>query len=54
MLIKRELCAAVKEFSKGKVILEGFNNTILVLIPKSKAPDYLSQFRPMSLCNVLY
>lgn len=38
----------------GGVIPKGWNETTIVLIPKVKNPEYLTQYRPISLCNVIY
>ena len=33
---------------------ENLNHTFLRLIPKAENPQYITQFRPMGLCNVTY
>jgi hypothetical protein len=35
-------------------IPDGWNSTTIVMIPKVDNPDKVSQFRPISLCNVVY
>ena len=54
-----ELCGAevtevVLRIIRGEESAESINNTVLVLIPKVMNPFLLTQFRPISLCNVLY
>jgi hypothetical protein len=51
---KSEISAALRDFLEGDTILEGFCDSIIVLIPKVTNPMNLKNFRPISLCNVLY
>ena len=38
----------------NKVIPSGWNDTVIVLIPIVENPEMITQYRPISLCNVLY
>lgn len=45
---------AVLNFLNGGSMPEEVNSTVHVLIPKVKHPQDMTQFRSISLCNVLY
>uniref|UniRef100_A0A8R7QWR5 Reverse transcriptase domain-containing protein n=1 Tax=Triticum urartu TaxID=4572 RepID=A0A8R7QWR5_TRIUA len=49
-----DVTKAVLRIVEGTESAESINDTILVLIPKVKNPTLLTQFRPISMCNVLY
>ncbi|KAL4332338.1 hypothetical protein GQ457_07G002550 [Hibiscus cannabinus] len=38
----------------GSADLATFNRTVLLLIPKVASPDSMRQFRPISLCTIIY
>jgi hypothetical protein len=48
------LTQEVLEAINNKAIPEGWNDTVIVLIPKVESPESIAQYRPISLCNVLY
>ncbi|KAL0006567.1 hypothetical protein SO802_008069 [Lithocarpus litseifolius] len=45
---------AVLDFLNNGHMLLDINHTYIVLIPKVKNPEKMSNFRPISLCNVIY
>ena len=53
-VLKSEIIAALLEFFKSGVMPEVVNDTAIVLIPKVPFPKELKDFRPISLCNVIY
>jgi hypothetical protein len=53
-VLKERVTAAILGFLNGGEMPEEINRTLLVLIPKVANPQELTQFRPISLCNVLY
>jgi len=44
----------VLDFFETSVLLDETNYALVVLIPKVGKPEKITQFRPISLCNVLF
>jgi hypothetical protein len=52
--MKGDIVDAVKRFFAEGIMPEGVNETSIVFIPKITNPTEVKDFRPISLCNVLY
>jgi hypothetical protein len=52
--LQREVCRAVLDFLNFDVFIEDINATNIALIPKVSNPTRITEFRPISLCNVIY
>ena len=53
-IVGPDVIAVVLDFLNTGRMLSSTNFTNIVLIPKVKSPANMTQFRPISLCNVLY
>ena len=53
-IVGNDVTAAVLDFLNSGTMLPEINYTHIVLIPKVKSPEKMSDFRPISLCNVIY
>ena len=53
-IIGVDVSNAILDFFTSRRMLGSVNFTNIVLIPKVKNPEAMTQFRPISLCNVLY
>jgi len=45
---------AVLDYLNSGIMSPSINHTNIVLIPKAKTPEKMSDFWPISLCNVIY
>ena len=48
------MCKTVLDFLNHGIYPPNFNQTHVVLVPKVKEPKHVTNFRPISLCNVIY
>ena len=53
-LVGDDICQSVLNFLNTTSLPMHFNNTFITIIPKKKNQEYASEFRPISLYNVLY
>jgi hypothetical protein len=53
-IVGEVLTQEVLQAINDKVSPVGWNDTVIVLIPKVETPESISHYRPISLCNVLY
>uniref|UniRef100_J3N6X5 Reverse transcriptase domain-containing protein n=1 Tax=Oryza brachyantha TaxID=4533 RepID=J3N6X5_ORYBR len=52
--IKHDVTTLIHDFYTSQVLPPGINSTNIVLIPKKHNPCKPEDFRPISLCNVIY
>ena len=53
-VVEESACNLVKNVFTGNSVLSEVNKTLIVLIPKTKHPNSLKLYRPISLCIVFY
>ena len=53
-IVGNDVMNVVLDFLNNGVMLPDLNHTNIVLIPKVKNPENMSEYKPISLCNVVY
>ena len=53
-IVVKDACSIILDFLNNGVSLSDINHTNVVLMPKTHSPISAKNFRPISLCNVVY
>jgi hypothetical protein len=53
-MLREEVWKLVEESRSSRKVLLALNSTFLTLIPKEERATNLKNFRPITLCNVIY
>ena len=53
-LVRGDVSGSILNFFNSSSLPGPLNHTFVTLIPKTKNPERVTEFRPISLCNVLY
>lgn len=53
-IVGDDVSSACLDFIRNCELPNGLNDTIVALIPKKSNPEYVTDLRPITLCNVIY
>ncbi|XP_022040602.1 uncharacterized protein LOC110943154 [Helianthus annuus] len=53
-IVGEEITKAILDFFDNGKLLQQINHTIIALVPKTQSPNSVTDYRPISCCNVLY
>jgi hypothetical protein len=53
-ILGEALTKEVLDAINDKVIPDDWNATVIILIPKVESQEFITKYRPINLCNVLY
>ncbi|GJS22320.1 protein LAZ1 [Tanacetum coccineum] len=53
-IVGDDVCNAVRDFFTNEKLLKEINHTFIALIPKIPTPTRVTDYRPISCCNIIY